>query len=219
LRLLTPGFHEAYGATGAGIISFLLPRDIDEHPESVGRAMPLKAVEIADAEGRRLAAGEIGALRVRGKGVAAAFCDVNAGEPNATFRDGWVYPGELAWMDEEGFIQIVGRTSDLILRGGQNIYPAEIERTLRLHPAVREAAVIGAPSPEYGEEVVAFVQLAGAASEQEIMETCRRQLSPYKVPKTIIPMADLPRNAAGKVLKAELARLFAGGAPAGQGAA
>jgi acyl-CoA synthetase (AMP-forming)/AMP-acid ligase II len=155
-----------------------------------------------------LPAGEIGALRVRGKGVAASFCDVNAGEPNETFRDGWVYPGELAWMDEAGFVHIAGRTSDLILRGGQNIYPAEVERTLRLHPAVREAAVIGAPSTEYGEEVVAFVQLAGAASEQEIMETCRRQLSPYKVPKAIIPMADFPRNAAGKVLKSELARLL-----------
>jgi acyl-CoA synthetase (AMP-forming)/AMP-acid ligase II len=208
LRLLTPGFHEAYGATGAGIISFLLPQDIDAHADSVGRAMPLKEVEIADGDGRRLPAGEIGALRVRGKGVAAGFCDVNAGEPNETFRDGWVHPGELAWMDEAGFIHIAGRTSDLILRGGQNIYPAEIERTLRLHPAVREAAVIGAPSPEYGEEVVAFVQLAGAASEQEIMETCRRQLSPYKVPKAIIPMADFPRNAAGKVLKSELARLL-----------
>lgn len=208
LRLLTPGFHEAYGATGAGIISFLLPRDIDAHAESVGRAMPLKEVEIADRDGRRLPAGEIGILRVRGKGVGTAFCDVDAGAPNETFRDGWVHPGELAWMDDEGFIYIAGRTSDLILRGGQNIYPAEIERTLRLHPAVRDAAVIGAPSPDYGEEVVAFVQLAGAASEQEIMETCRRQLSPYKVPKAIIPMADFPRNAAGKVLKSELARLL-----------
>ncbi len=205
---LAPGFYDNYGASGAGPITFLAPQDIDAAADSVGKPAPLRDVEIVDAEGRALPRGEIGLMRCRGPGVAQRFCNDAPGGGSESFRDGWYYPGELARLDDDGFLFIAGRASDVILRAGINIYPAEIERVLQRHPAVLEAAVVGAPSAEYGEDVVAFVHLRAAAAERDLAETCRRYLTPYKVPRDIIVVDALPKNAAGKVVKPELLRML-----------
>jgi acyl-CoA synthetase (AMP-forming)/AMP-acid ligase II len=207
-RRLTPGFFEDYGASGAGSIAFLTPNDIDAKPDSVGKAAPFREVSIADASGRSLPAGQVGLLRCRGPGVATGFCNAVDADLAESFRDGWYYPGELARLDDDGFVYIVGRASEVILRGGINIYPAEIEQTLLRHPAVREAAVIGAPSAEHGEDIVAFVNVSDGTSTRDLLETCRRYLTAYKVPRAIIVLDDLPKNAAGKVVKAELSRFL-----------
>lgn len=105
-------------------------------------------------------------------------------------------------------VHSVGRASELIVRGGSNIFPAEIERTLMRHPAVLDAAVIGIPSKEYGEEVVAYVQVSRATPTRDLLETCRRYLVPYKVPRDIIIISELPKTANGKILKSALVSMF-----------
>jgi acyl-CoA synthetase (AMP-forming)/AMP-acid ligase II len=204
---LTPGFVDNYGASGAGPITFLLPSDNESKAESVGMPAPLREIQVVGKDDRQLPPGEVGNLRVRGLGVATSFCNDASEAANESFRDGWYYPGEIARFDAEGFVTIVGRASDLILRGGINIYPAEIEQTLRRHPGVREVAVLGAPSVEYGEDVVAFVQTSDA-SARDLLELCRRLLAPYKIPKLVLMNDDFPRNPAGKVVKTELLRLY-----------
>ena len=209
MRLLTRGFFDNYGASGCGPVTFLSAAEIENHADSVGRAVPQTQVEVVDDKGRPCAAGEIGLLRCRGPAVAQGFCNATSDSGGELFEDGWYYPGELGSLDGDGFIYLAGRASDLILRGGINIYPVEIEQVLMRHPAVREAAVVGAPSPEYGEDVVAFVQSTAPVVERDIMETCRRYLSSYKVPSLIVILDELPKNPAGKVLKQELLRQLA----------
>ena len=168
---------------------------------------------MVDTHGQTIASGNIGLLRCRGPGVATGFCNEVGEISNESFKDGWYYPGEIARFDPNGFLHIVGRASDTILRAGINIYPVEIEDVLQRHPAVLEAAVLGAPSLEYGEEVVAFVRLRVSTSSRELLETCRRYLTAYKVPCQIVPIDEFPRNPAGKVLKSELLRLLREGPP------
>jgi long-chain acyl-CoA synthetase len=204
IRLITPGFFDNYGASGCGPVTFLSAADIEGHADSVGRAVPQTQVQVVDDKGHPCAAGDIGLLRCRGPAVAQGFCNAASDSGGELFDDGWYYPGALASIDEDGFIYLAGRSSDLILRGGINVYPIEIEQVLMRHPAVREAAVVGVPSPEYGEDVVAFVQATAAVAERDVMETCRRYLSSYKVPSLIVVLDELPKNPAGKVLKQEL---------------
>ena len=128
------------------------------------------------------------------------------------FRDGWFYPGDLGSLNEGGYIFLRGRRKDMILRGGVNIYPAEIEATLMVHPAVAEAAVVAAPSKEYGEEVFAFVQLREPVDMAVLREWCVDNLAPYKRPRTIAPIDVMPRNSAGKVIKSDLVSLVDRGA-------
>jgi acyl-CoA synthetase (AMP-forming)/AMP-acid ligase II len=207
-RLITPGFIDNYGASGAGCITFLKPEDNEAKADSIGRPAPLREVLVVDPEGQPLPYGEVGILRVRGPGVATGFCNAGVATDSESFQDGWYCPGEIGKIDADGFVTIVGRISDLILRAGISIYPGEIEQTLLRHPSVREVAVLGAPSAEYGEEVIAFVKVADATSERDLLETCRRYLIYHKVPKEIILIDEFPRTTAGKVLKTELLRTF-----------
>src|SRR5262249_15672362 len=120
-------------------------------------------------------------------------------------RAGWYSPGDLGRFDADGFLYLPGRAKDVIIRGGVNIYPAEIEATLIAHPAVAEAAVVGWPSRERGEEIAAFVVCRARASEQELIEHCRRSLAPYKIPKAVFFLDELPKSGLDKVLKPALA--------------
>jgi long-chain acyl-CoA synthetase len=208
VRRLSRGFFDNYGASGSGPITFFGAQDIEANAESVGRVVPLMEVEVVDDRGQPHPPGEIGLLRCRGPTVASAFCNAGTEAAGEAFRDGWYYPGELARVDQQGFIYLVGRVSEMILRGGSNIYPVEIEQALMRHPAVREVAVIGAPSVEYGEEVIAFVHASAVIPERDLLEICRRCLSSYKVPKEILFVDALPKNIAGKVLKADLLQML-----------
>jgi acyl-CoA synthetase (AMP-forming)/AMP-acid ligase II len=124
----------------------------------------------------------------------------------ALAADGWLHTGDAGRLDEDGFLHVDGRLKELIVTGGENVAPAEVERVLRSHPSVRDAAVVGVPDSEWGEAVTAFVVLGDPSAAHELREHCRARLAAYKVPKRIEAVAELPRNAAGKLMRAELPR-------------
>jgi long-chain acyl-CoA synthetase len=121
-------------------------------------------------------------------------------------RGGWFHTGDLGYRDEDGFFYIVDRSKDLVIRGGFNVYPREVEEVLNEHPAVREAAVVGRPDERLGEEVVAFVSLrpGSAAEPEEVVAFCRERLAAYKYPREVVVVDELPKGPSGKVLKTEL---------------
>ena len=125
------------------------------------------------------------------------------------FRNGWFHTGDIGYRDSEGFYYIVDRKSDMIIRGGENIYPREIDEVLYQHPAVAAAAAIGVPDPLYGEDVAAFIVLKDwmKVDEAEIITFCRERLADYKCPKTVRFVKDIPKGPTGKLLKRELAKL------------
>lgn len=200
---LCAGFFEYYASTEGGGITILSPHDQATHLDSVGRPVLMVELQIADeATHAPLPPGRVGLIRYRGPGVADGFFrEPDGGE---SFRDGFFYPGDLGEMDADGYLYLRGRRKDMIIRGGINVYPVEIEQILGAHPAVADAAVVGRAHPIRGEEVVAFVVLRGAATAEQLIAHCVAHLAPYKVPSAIRMLAELPRNSAGKVLKAEL---------------
>ena len=204
---LCAGFSEYYASTEGGGISLLRPEEIDAHGDSVGR--PVFGVEVAifDDDLRPLPPGEVGRLGYRGPGVATRFFEDPEADAEA-FHDGWFLPGDLAAIDEAGYVTLKGRKKDMIIRGGVNIYPPEIESVLLSDPRIAEAAVVGWPSAAMGEEVAAFVvpRPGEAPVAESLLALCRARLAPYKVPRAIHVIADLPRNSAGKTVKPELAR-------------
>jgi acyl-CoA synthetase (AMP-forming)/AMP-acid ligase II len=198
---LTPRLFEFYSSTEGGGVSVLTPADCDLHPDSVGRPAFRVEVEIVGEDHAPLPPGRIGRLRYRSPASAREYWKAEGGD---AFRDGWFYPGDLARLDEEGFLYLHGRAKDMIIRGGVNIHPQDIERLIAAIPGVREVAVAGAPSREWGEEVAAFLVADAAVTEAEVVARCRADLAPYKVPSIVRFLPDLPRNAGGKVLKAAL---------------
>jgi acyl-CoA synthetase (AMP-forming)/AMP-acid ligase II len=202
-RRVAPSFVEYYSSTEGGGVTFLTPDDPEQFGGSVGRPVFGVEVQCVDEAHRPLAPGSVGRIRYRGPAVADGFWN----DPEASresFRDGWWYPGDLGMLDEHGYLHLKGRAKDMIIRGGVNIYPAEVEAVLQSHAAVADSAVVGWPSREFNEEVAAFVILKGAVSAGELRELCRAKLAPYKVPKEVFVVPDFPRNALGKVIKAEL---------------
>jgi len=212
LRRVSPHFHESYSSSATGTISILKPWEIEHRAASVGYPNLLTEVQIVDPADRPLPPDEIGRLRVRGPGVATRYY----GDPEAEardFKDGWYYTGELAARDDAGYLYLKGRASNMILRGGVNIYPEELEPVIEQHPRVAAAAVLGATHAELGQEVVALIVPAGPLAERELLAHCRRQLAPHKVPSRIVLVDDLPRNPAGKIRRAELGELLRKPAP------
>ena len=199
-----------YASSEGGGISVLQPEEFLTHPDSVGRASFGVELELVDEQGRTVAPGDTGLVRYRGPGCAREFLDEN-GQPANGDAAGWFMPGDLATRDADGFLRLVGRAKDMILRAGVNVYPAEVERVLCAHPAVVEAAVVGAPSATHGEEVVACVVLREgmATTSEQLQAHCRRELAPYKVPTRILPMAGLPKAGMGKTDKKALRAQFA----------
>lgn len=204
LRQLTPHFHEIYGTVGTGPITVLKPHDIAGHAETAGRPHSSWAVEIVDEGDLPLPRGEAGRLRVRGPGAASRLEAGSAGAGESV-RDGWYYTGDIAALDDAGFLHLKGRASDMILRGGSNVYPDEVEAVLAEHAAVADAAVIGRPSPQLGEEVVAVIVARAAVTTDELIAHCRRRLTAYKLPAEILFVSDLPRTSFGKPDRKRLA--------------
>jgi long-chain acyl-CoA synthetase len=175
-------------------------------PDSVGPPVPVVTVKVVDADRRDLPVGEVGELWIKGPNVVKGYWN----KPEATaeaFSDGWLHTGDVARIDEEGFVYIVDRAKDMLIRGGENVYCVEIEGVLYEHPAVAEAAIIGIPHPVLGEEVGAVVHLRPGvtASEGEIQQFVGARLAAFKVPSRVWFLdTELPRNPAGKVLKREL---------------
>ncbi|MXW90371.1 MAG: AMP-binding protein [Rhodospirillaceae bacterium] len=197
--------HETYGSTEAGIVTNLRPADQLVKQRCVGLPFVASHVRLLDDDGREVAPGEVGELFSNSPYIFNGYW----GKPEETaacFRGDWFSAGDMATRDEEGFVYLVDRKKDMVISGGINIYPREIEEILFRHPGVADVAVIGVPNEKWGEELKGFVvPQPGAAPEARALETfCREHLSPYKVPKTFEFTGALPRNAAGKVLKRKL---------------
>lgn len=202
---LCPSFFEYYASTEGGGVSLLAPGDLDTHAATVGRPVFGVEVEVVDDADRSLPVGETGLLRYRGPGCATAY-HRDAEASSEAFRGGWFYPGDLASLDAEGFVTLRGRQKDMIIRGGINIHPADVEAALNAHPDVAESAAVGAPSAEFGEEVAVFVRLHRPVEVKALLAFARTRLPRPKWPRLIVVVDDLPRNSGGKVLKRDLAR-------------
>jgi long-chain acyl-CoA synthetase len=167
-------------------------------------------VRVADEEDRDLPTGESGEVLVRGDSVMVGYWNDEEATA-AALRGGWLHTGDLGALDEEGFLTLKGRSKDLIISGGSNIYPREIEEVLLKHPGVREVSVVGRPHPDWGEEVVAFVvpASAGAVDERALDALCLEHIARFKRPKAYRFVDSLPKNNYGKVLKTELRQRLA----------
>jgi long-chain acyl-CoA synthetase len=177
----------------------------DERLGSVGMAQPAVEVRIADATDKLLAAGEIGEVLVRGDTVMRGYWR-NPQASSETLRNGWLHTGDIGSFDEDGFLTLRDRSKDMIISGGSNIYPREVEEVLLRHPAVSEVSVVGRPHAEWGEEVVAFVVTRDEKKieDRELDALCLGNIARFKRPKQYIFVADLPKNHYGKVLKTVL---------------
>ncbi|MFQ3662649.1 MAG: AMP-binding protein, partial [Chloroflexaceae bacterium] len=201
-----------YGLTEtASQVATLAPADTLRKPGSAGQPLLPTEVRIITA-GRDAAPGEVGEICVRGPTVTPGY----HGRPDATAAaivDGWLHTGDLGYRDPEGFLYVVDRRSDLIISGGENVYPAEVEAVLLAHPAVAEAGVTGLPDPTWGQVPVAFVVLATGQPPTEtlaaeVLAFCRERLAAYKCPRSLRFVASLPRTAAGKLQRSRLRDLF-----------
>mgnify|MGYP006271775561 FL=1 len=200
---LCPNFCEYYASTEGGGVTLLTASDIDHHPYSVGRAVHAVQMEVVGDRHEGLPAGQVGRLRYRSPGCATQFYRDEEASQEA-FHEGWFYPGDLAQIDAQGYLTLAGRAKDMIIRSGVNIYPEEIETVLRGHPQVRDAAVIGLPHPDTGEQLLACLVAAGPVSAEDLCHWCEQHLAPYKVPRRFALLQALPLNSSGKVLKSAL---------------
>lgn len=204
--------YDRYGATEVGLLATTYPRGDEGVPDAVGRILPGVEVEIVDDLGEPVPPGVVGAIRARTPQMTTGYVD----DPELTrrhFRDGWFQPGDLGAITDDGVLRFLGRHDDMMSLGGFNIFPAEIERVLDEHPAVRESAAFPLRSPVFGEIPVAAVELrnAGGAAAAELLAYARERLG-VRAPRRIEVVDAMPRNAAGKVLKRELARRCGGDA-------
>ena len=184
-----------------------LARDTEDLPDAIGRAVPGVELRIVEESGRHAAPGDVGELLIRSPAAMDGYLNAPA-ETKSVLIDGWFHTGDLASVTPDGWVSITGRKRERILRGGYSVFPPEVEAVLLLHPEVTEAAVVGVPHPELGEEVAAFVALrSGArANADDLVAYCRERLAGFKYPRRVTLVAALPRSATGKILKAELPR-------------
>jgi long-chain acyl-CoA synthetase len=199
---------EGYGLSESTCRSTFNPPDKRRRPGSCGLAIG-NEMRVVDEEDRDVREGELGEIVLRGENILKGYFKNEAATAMA-FRNGWFHTGDIGYRDADGFYYIVDRKSDMIIRGGENIYPREIDEVLYQHPQIAAAAVIGVPDELYGEEVAAVVVLKPAAelSEEDVIEFCRARLADYKCPKTVRFVADIPKGPTGKLLKRELAQMF-----------
>ncbi|PYO51632.1 MAG: hypothetical protein DMD84_12320 [Candidatus Rokuibacteriota bacterium] len=203
LAMFGPVLYEFYGSTELGVNTVLRPEDVLRKPGSCGRAAPGVELAILDDAGRPAAPGTPGELFVRRyDGVFDEYYR-NPAATAQTSRGEWMSVGDVAWVDAEGFVYICDRKRDMIISGGVNIYPAEIEDALHRHPAVEDAAVFGVPDPDWGERVHAAVQLrpGRGVTPGELLEFCRAHLADYKTPREVSFHEAFPRDTAGKLVK------------------
>jgi len=194
--------YEGYGPTECAPVLTVNPPFGMRKLGSVGPPIPQVELRIVDDHGNALPPGEIGEIVARGPNVMQGYLNRPA-ETAAVLRDGWYHTGDLGRVDEDGYYFIVDRKTDLILVGGLNVYPREVELVLTGHPAVAEAAVVGVPDAIRGEAPKAFVILRNGerVASQDLLQWCRQRLANYKVPRSIAVVEDLPRTVTGKILK------------------
>jgi len=202
---------EGYGMSESTCRSTFNPPNENRRPGSCG--VPIgNEMKVFDEGDKEVADGELGEIVLRGPNIFKGYFK-NSQATEKAFANGWFHTGDIGYRDADGFFYIADRKSDMIIRGGENIYPREIDDLLYTHPAVAHAAVIGVPDELYGEEVAAFVVLKDGQSvtEAEIIDLCKKHLADYKCPKSVHFVDDIPKGPTGKLLKRELAKLFQSG--------
>jgi acyl-CoA synthetase (AMP-forming)/AMP-acid ligase II len=212
-------FINAFGQTEtASTITALNPEDhvltgTEEEKEkklkrltSIGKPMSDVEMKVVDEEGNTLPANEVGEILARGPRVMTGYWKDEEKTAKTIDKDGWVHTGDVGYVDEDGYYFLAGRSSDMIIRAGENISPEELENVIREHPKVEDVAVIGVPDETWGEEPMAIVitKKGEKATEEEIMEHCREHLASFKRPRSVVFVDELPRNPMGKVIKREL---------------
>jgi long-chain acyl-CoA synthetase len=211
MRVLKCGFVQVYGMTETtGAITYLPPEDHDpkgnERMRSAGKPMPGVEVKIVDGEGRPRPTGEIGEVCIRSVQNMKGYWHLPAETAKTLDAEGWVHSGDAGFVDAGGYLFIHDRVKDMIVSGGENVYPAEVESAIFGHPAVADVAVIGVPDDTWGEAVKAVVVLkpGAKAAPDDIIAFARERIAGYKCPKSVDFIAALPRNPTGKILKREL---------------
>jgi len=196
---------EGYGLSESSPVASFNHADRERKPGSIGTPVEGVEMKVVDDDGNEVAQGEVGEIVIRGHNVMKGYW----GRDDATretIKDGWLHTGDMGKTDEDGYFYVVDRKKELIIRGGYNVYPREIEEVLYEHPAVREAAVLGVPHDEYGEEVAAVVALKDGetADPEELRDFVKAQVAAYKYPRQIWVVDDLPKGPTGKILKREI---------------
>lgn len=195
---------EGYGLSEASPVTCFNPLDRERKAGSIGTSIVNVENKVVDPEGNELPIGEVGELIVRGPNVMKGYYK-QPEETAMAIRDGWLYTGDLARQDEDGYFYIVDRKKDIIIVGGFNVYPREVEEVLYAHPNVVEAAVVGQPDPNFGEAVHAFVVLKDQSMDvEELRAYCAEHIVKYKVPAVIEKLDELPKNTTGKILRRNL---------------
>ncbi len=199
---------EGYGLTEGTVASTINPRFGKRKVGSIGIPFPGQTVAIFDEHNNELSVNEIGEIAIRGPNIMKGYLNKER-ETNETLKNGWLHTGDLGYMDHDGYFYIVDRKKDMIIRGGENIYPKEIENLLSGMPGIKEVAVVGKKDEKYGEEVVAFaVKSDESLSEQQIIDYCKENIAWFKCPKKIYFIDELPKNAVGKIQKFQLKKLL-----------
>ncbi len=202
----TVGVHELYGSTEGGIVTNLRPIDAKRKAGTVGHPWYMTDVRVVDDEGEPVPVGEPGELFSRSPFLMNGYLKDDDATKACTTDDGFLTCGDIVIVDDEGFIRIVDRKKDMIISGGVNVYPRDVEEAIVTHPAIVEAAVIGVPDEKWGESVVAYVVVrqGNELSPDELDTHLRPLLAGYKIPREVVTVDSLPRNAAGKILKRDL---------------
>jgi long-chain acyl-CoA synthetase len=196
---------EGYGLSEGTCVSSVNPVGGKRKIGSIGLPLRGQQMQIVNEQGKEMAPGEVGEIVIRGRNVMAGYLK----DPAATaevLREGWLHTGDLGYRDAEGYFFIVGRKKEMIIRGGENIYPKEIEEVLYRHPFLQEVAVVGIPDTVWGEEVFVFVVLKEGSSltEEEIIHYCREHLADFKCPRRVVFKKEFPKTATGKIQKHRL---------------
>jgi fatty-acyl-CoA synthase len=203
-----PVLWNFYGATETGLVTLAGPHDHVSRPGTIGKRLRGNEIRLLDDAGGEVAPGQVGELYARNPTLISGYHG-NDDATKSSQRDGFFSVGDVGRVDAEGYYFLESRKHDMVISGGVNIYPREIEDHLSTHPAILEAAVIGVPDPEWGETLRAFIVLRNGLSltEIEVVNYCREGLADYKRPRKVTFMVELPRNPTGKVLKRELREL------------
>lgn len=205
MEKICPCLLNYYGSTEGGGVSVLKWDDPLEKSESVGKTVYGTVLEIVDDQGISIGKNNIGRIRYKGPSVAQSFF-IDSEKSSSYFKDGWFYPGDLGYYDSDGYLYLSGRSKDIIIRSGINIYPAEIENLLISHPMVNDVAVVPWPSKIRGEEIAAFIIPIDKKSfkKNDIIDYCSKKISRYKIPRDIFLLDEFPKNSVGKILKNKL---------------
>ena len=197
-----------YGMTETSPVSFQTAMDdpLDRRVSTVGRVQPHLEVKIVDEQGATVPRGQPGELCTRGYSVMIGYWDDPEKTAEAIDPEGWMHTGDLATIDEEGYCNIVGRIKDMVIRGGENVFPREIEEYLFRHPKIEDVQVIGVPDPKYGEEICAWIKLRAGeiSSREEIAAFCKGQIAHYKIPRYVKFVDSFPMTVTGKIQKFEM---------------